>query len=123
MSIIIIIQAVHFTRAGKRLMRLGLAIAQRPYNYSTVPEIELQFFLNYVNSTNYSVSASHIHINIIVTYAIMSIGTCTNYDNDEFFYTGKINVYTNVSICGGRSHFYYCSSTISWSIYTTLKLY
>ena len=54
-SLVCLSKAVRFTLAGRGLTRLGLEVAQRPYNYSTQSDIELQYFLNYMSATKYSV--------------------------------------------------------------------
>ena len=52
----LVIQAARLTTACSCLRRLGLEIAARPYTYSDTPQEELNSFLLYTASTNYSAS-------------------------------------------------------------------
>eukprot|EP00731_Ephydatia_muelleri_P029524 Em0021g47a len=72
-----VIQAARLTRACSGLRRLGLEIAARPYTYLDTPQEELDSFLLYTTSTNYS--ASLIGFPIYPKYilaAIFVFGVC-----------------------------------------------
>ena len=49
-------QAARLTASGNELRRLGQEIAARPFYYSDTPDLELQFFLTFTDSTRYQVN-------------------------------------------------------------------
>ena len=50
------VQATILTSKGKSIHTLGLQVACRPFVFSDTPDLELEMFLNYTNSTKYAVS-------------------------------------------------------------------
>ena len=46
---------MRLTAVGNELRRLGIEIASRPFYYVETPDLELQFFLNFTESTRYEV--------------------------------------------------------------------
>ena len=50
-------QAAYLTASGNELRRLGQEIAIRPFYYSDTPDLELQFFLTFTDSTRYEVES------------------------------------------------------------------
>jgi hypothetical protein len=55
-----ILMAAFLTRKGSELRRLGLEVASRPYVYSDTSDLELEMFLNYVDSTRYVARLSYV---------------------------------------------------------------
>ena len=54
-------QAARLTASGNELRRLGQEIAARPFYYSDTPDLELQFFLTFTDSTRYQVFIFIMH--------------------------------------------------------------
>lgn len=48
-------QATRFTAISRSLRVLGLQIATRPFVYRETPDLELQFFLSFMSTTEYQV--------------------------------------------------------------------
>ena len=60
-SILMLMQAARVTRAGRWLVRTGLEIRSRPYNYKDTPQLELDSFITYSSTIDFSV-CTHVHI-------------------------------------------------------------
>ena len=54
-AIIYLMQATWLTSVARGVRRLGLEIAARPFSYSDTPDLELDMFLNFTDSTRYRV--------------------------------------------------------------------
>ena len=53
-------QAARLTSKCRQLRRLGLQVRSRPFIYSDTPQLDLDSFLQYTNSTRYTVSNKKI---------------------------------------------------------------